>query len=332
MSDAEQIRELLLGYLLEALDPADRAKLEERLANEPELRAELEHMRSSLEPLTLDEADYEPPPDLTERTAGRVLYLAQSGDAVEAPSARDSWRLTDWLAVGAVVLAAAMIIAPAVATARYRCGVMMCQSNLRDVGMALAQYQQANNGLFPLVKQSDRVAVAGMFAPLLVEQGYLEDPSVFRCPGTSRDCKWSIPTRSTLNSAPESRLPELQDNLSGDYGSSLGIWKNGQPVPVRDQGRANFALVADAPSRHLPGLQSANHAGRGQNVLFEALNVDFLPSPQPDPELDSIYSNRCGYVAPGITDDDAVIGRSGTPLMGYPPCPAPVPLFEPNSK
>ncbi len=322
MNDRERLHQLLIGYLLEILDPPDRAEVERLLALRPDLVAELERLKASLGPLSLDTDDFEPPADLAQRTADRVTATSPDLIPAELANPRGGWRWMDYLAVTAVTVAALMLLAPAMQVAKYRADLAGCQSNLQRIGMALGQYKHTHNGVFPLGQPGEPLAVAGGFAPLLVEHGYLNDARAFRCPGIGGQRDWRMPSRADLEAATPTQRVALQEQLSGDYGSTLGVWDGRTVRAVRDQGRSHFALVADTPSRHLAKLQSSNHCGRGQNVLFEALNVRFLPSPQPlDDTADSIYWNRCGYVGPGVALDDAVIGRSGTPIDNHPPCP-----------
>ena len=98
--------------------------------------------------------------------------------------------------------------------------------------------------------------------------------------------------------------------MGGSYGYTLGHVYKGCYRPTRNQSRTTFAVASDAPSRHLPHLQSVNHDGLGQNVLFEAGNVTFWRTPQPNVEMHSIFTNHPGHMAAGSTQDDAVLGDS----------------------
>src|SRR5689334_1011042 len=68
--------DLLLGYALNALDPADRRSVEARLCDDPVARRRLELLRRSLAPLAADRDNPEPPPGLVARTLERILPLA----------------------------------------------------------------------------------------------------------------------------------------------------------------------------------------------------------------------------------------------------------------
>ena len=58
--------------------------------------------------------------------------------------------------------------------------------------------------------------------------------------------------------------------------------------------------------------QSANHGGRGQNVLFESGRVGFVTSPRSTARSDHFFLNDDGQVAAGTHAEDSVIGSSHT--------------------
>ena len=64
--------ETLIGYLLEALDEDDLAKVEVQLRTEPEIRWRLEQLRSMLDPLAADTHDPGPSPGLRPRNGRRA--------------------------------------------------------------------------------------------------------------------------------------------------------------------------------------------------------------------------------------------------------------------
>ena len=61
---------------------------------------------------------------------------------------------------------------------------------------------------------------------------------------------------------------------------------------------------------HLPGYQSDNHGGRGQNVLFEDNHVRFVVNTITNNGGDAFFRNHDGFVAPGVNENDSVIGGS----------------------
>lgn len=70
------MRDLLLGYLLDALEPEEKRELERRLSIDPELRRDLELLRRSLEPLDGSSSLFDPPAGLAGRTCEWISSLS----------------------------------------------------------------------------------------------------------------------------------------------------------------------------------------------------------------------------------------------------------------
>lgn len=335
------MREDLLGYLLNALDEPERQRIFETLQKDPELRQELETLRRDLRPLDATNRDYDPPAGMAELTCELVEAYAER-NAVGVRSEPDSRRSRGWkgrfatrdacvpahgwsaadtiVAVG-ILLALSLIFFPAMARSRYLAQVTQCQENLRQLGIALAGYSEQHNGFFPSIPVSGNRAVAGIYAPILLESQYLENPRIVLCPGSEfvvPEGEFRIPRLSELDQARGFRLLALQRVMGGSYGYTLGnISDDGYRTP-RNRLRQYFALLADAPSLHLPGRQSGNHGGRGQNVLFEDQHVEFLPSPRNELIGDDLFRNRYGYVEAGLDEGDSVVVPSYvSPLLRY---------------
>ena len=99
--------------------------------------------------------------------------------------------------------------------------------------------------------------------------------------------------------------------MGGSYGYCIGYMDNGVLHATKNLGRENFAIMADAPREERPDRQSADHGGRGQNVLFEDGHVGFLTSSRPSGWSDDIFANDRNQVAAGVHRDDSVIVSSG---------------------
>jgi hypothetical protein len=164
-------------------------------------------------------------------------------------------------------------------------------------------------------------AAAGLHAVLLRERGFVENDAIFLCPGstlkwTGENGEFRLPTRAQVRTATGAALESLRRSMGGAYGYNLGYFEDGSYKAVRNRNRGTFALVADAPNLTLPTAQSANHRGRGQNVLFEDGHVSFLVTPQVLTS-DDFYHNDDGQVAAGKHPDDAVIGPSEVSPLGW---------------
>jgi hypothetical protein len=207
------------------------------------------------------------------------------------------------------------------ARSRYLAQVTHCQENLRQLGFALARYSEQHDGFFPVIPISGKRAVAGIYAPILYEAQYLDDPRTILCPGSAlarQNADFRIPSLSELDQADGIQLRTLQRVVGGSYGYTLGNIGGQGYVTPRNRMRQYFALLADAPSLHLAGRQSGNHGGRGQNVLFEDLHVEFLQSPRNEALGDDLFRNRYGYVEAGLDEGDCVVVPSNvSPLLRY---------------
>lgn len=319
------MREHLLGYLLGALEPAEREWVDARLASDAGLQYDLARLREKLEVFgDEDQAPIEPPGGLAARTCQYVASRAATNPGrIGAPVS--GWRVQDLLVGGGIFIAACMLLFPAIANSRFQARVLGCQDHLRSIGVALTQYSDYHGGYFPLVPERGPLAAAGVYAPVLSQLGLLEDPSVFLCPASAlaeSPDGFRVPTLEELRRAGPQDLIVVQRTMGGSYGYTFGYVVDGKYLGHRNLGRANFALMADSPDDPTGG-RSPNHDSCGQNVLFEDSHVAFLKrSWLPDGD-DHIYVNRGGYVGAGLGPDDSVIGRSSARPVVLPGWAAP---------
>jgi hypothetical protein len=333
------VEQQLLGYLLGALDDAEQDAMEEELQRDSQLREQLVMLRQRLEPLRdMRGEDDDPPAGLARRTCELVVAYAAThseqspamlpppplvpgGASPVAPpvgpwGAGRPWTWPDLTVVAGIVLAALAVIFPAIQSSRFRAQLFTCQDHLRQLGQSLTQYSVRHRGVFPQVPQQGTLAAAGVYAPVLLGDGFLDDKRWVLCPSSplAADSQFRVPSLDELRSAQGAELARLRAVMGGSYGYSLGYTEDGRYRPTRNLGRAHFALMADAPSHSLPGYQSLNHGGRGQNVLFEDGHVTFLTSPKAPGPNDDLFVNDIGAVAPGRHCNDSVIGASDTLL------------------
>lgn len=316
----DRCNEDLVGYLLGALEADEQARIEQRLEEDAELRRQLMLLDEQLHAIRGDVNDFDPPPRLLKETCDVVAdfeqqrKVAMHGASGNAPRS-SGWSLIDSIVAAGVCLSVALLFFPAIASSRHAADVSACQDNLRNLGVALCDYSAYNQDRYPEIPTQGNTAAAGFYGPVLVENQLVADQGWFVCPSSSlaedKDAFY-IPTRDELLSATGQRLLLLQQTMGGSYAYSLGYTRNGRYYPTRHQGRAYFVIMADAPSRHLPGRRSANHGGCGQNALFDDLHVSYVVGCALSPSDDGFYENRNGQIAPGIGVDDAVVGGSST--------------------
>jgi hypothetical protein len=325
------MNEDLLGYLLDAIDDAERQRIDEALREDPQLQRQLEDLKRDLDCLDTAPRDFEPPSGLVERTCGFVdahkeaqLVTPVSGRRWVGRSCRmspergvsaRSWSMADAVVVAGIVVVVSMLFFPAIANSRYRSHIAGCQFNLQRLGGALTEYSDRKGGLLPEIPVSGNCAVAGIYGPMLVEGQFLTDPKILICPGSglaARSAGWQLPSFEELDQARGRQLVSLQRAAGGSYGYTLGYLADGQYRAPRYEGRANFALMSDAPSLHLEGRRTEAHGGRGQNVLFEDNRVEFIVDCV---AYDALFVNREGFASAGLDENDSVIARSNTPPL-----------------
>ncbi len=319
----DRIREQLLGYLLDALDDDERIEVEEQLEANPDWRDELESIALTLEPLAETYEEFEPPAGLAERTcsliaarstvtpSGRALHPATSAEI----RSRGQWSIADVVVMAGICLAAAMLFFPAISQSRYAARLQACQDNLRELGIALVDYsEKAGQGHFPEVPTEGNRAVAGIYAPVLLDAGYLTDENRIICPSSAlaREADtWELPTLNQIDQASGRLLMLFHRSMGGSYGYSLGVVDNGRHRAPRNLGRTYFALMADAPSLQLAGHRSTNHGGRGDNILYEDGHIRYVV--ESNAQGDDPFLNRLGWIEAGIDPDDAVVAPGFVP-------------------
>ncbi len=326
---AENAQEQLLGYLLDALEDDERRQIQEDLARDPQLREQLETLRMVLAPLEATGEPIDPPPGLARRTCGYVAaQIAGSGQRsrsaglarlhamradIQLEGSTTSFSWLDVAAVAGVVMAASLLLFPAILSSRSDARTLRCAGNLQSLYQGLAQYSDAFAGYLPAAPPSDRLGVGGGFAVVLQSGGYLEDPCGLVCPDSPLAEKgdFSIPAPEQILVMPDGEELELvQASLGGSYSMSLGYEEDHRFRGLRNRGRDGFALVSDVPDAGAADFHSQNHAG-GRNVLFGGGNVRFMAVPVATVGNDHVFLNAAGQVGPGLNPYDSVIPPAG---------------------
>jgi len=262
----------------------------------------------------------------TSRAAGDVArgsHPARFGLSAPVDAAR-SWlsrfRAADVAVAAALLVAATVLLIPAIQSSRFNARLQTCQYNLQRIGAALMQYGQQHAGFLPYVPPEGRLANAGVYAPTLIEAELIEGPSSVVCPDSplaERRERFQIPTLDELRRATPGQAVAMHRDLGGSYGYSLGyIDERGVYRGTRDLRREQFALVADRPDPANPEPRSLNHASQGQNVLFEDGRVAFLTTPASLTSRDHFFVNDQGAIGPGMhRDDSVVVSSTAEPLL-----------------
>ncbi len=343
--------QLLLDYRLGMVSTTEASEIEQLLKRDNQLRQLDNAIIRTLKPLQSLE-DVLPPANLAQKTMLRIAKYRQTQEtALNLPhtptqiiqkqrtltanknktnillqdfrrhESRLGWVLgnfRDLFAVAASIMLVFLLVQPGLYHARQYARRVKCASNMHKIGIAMAQYNQDNQGLMPQVKRQPGtfwLKVPGknnknmpnsrnMY--LLVKNGYIT-PDVFFCPGRE-------PSNCTTT---DSRTPyhlsnnqlRAMDNFPSDWpiGYSLRMLPNNQPR-LNNNNSNNTVLVADknpvfvrfdprhpdeldlAEQPSLLNRNSYNHNNQGQNVLLGNGSVFFSPTRHWGPSLDDIYT------------------------------------------
>lgn len=315
-------REQLLGYLLGALEPEERAEVERELAANPRLGQELAEIRDVLEQVGMTERPepIEPPAGLVDRTCD--LVAAQSADPVPVglPPDRSAggsvryYTLTDVLVAASVLLALTALLFPSLSHSRFMARLVTCQNNLRQVGLALWQDSELRpDHSYPRLPWRNQRTVAGLMAPILMERQALTDREAILCPASLTpplSPERRFPTTQQILSASGQELHELQRLAGGNLAWPIGFVQDGQFVPAQNEYRENFCLVAEAPIITVSRGVQPGHEGIGANLFFEDGHIRFIRGIAYISLPDHPYRNRQGEAAFGVDGDDSVLGPS----------------------
>jgi hypothetical protein len=234
----------------------------------------------------------------------------------ELAGARETWQVSDFIVVAAVAMLAVSILAPAILASRNQSRLAACQDNLRRVGMGLFNYAEAHHNRFVPISRTGPLNVAGSYAPVLKDGGFVAEDRHFFCSAAVQEGVSEfreIPSLAELERAfreNNQQLSELQALMGGSYGYSLGYYEQDQYIGPMNLGRSFRVIMADAPSFVLGNRNSANHDARGVNMLFEDGSVRFSQTASVGTSGESIFLNRNGLVAAGADVHDSVIGAS----------------------
>jgi prepilin-type processing-associated H-X9-DG protein len=314
------MNDLLLDYLLDRLDLAEKRQVEIQLQVNPETRRRLELLRQALAPLAADD-EIAPPPRLAARTIARVAeHVCRELPRAPAPprseaAGRPWWRRADVLVAASLLAVFVGVGVPLLLKLRApgsAFAVAECQNNLRVFHNALKTYEDQHRKLPSLPPAPHNIA--GMIVPLLQDAGTLPTTFSVRCPGHGP----LEPSTLTLDDIRGMTIEEFSrqaPNLLMSYAFTLGyrdedgVW---HPLERRDDLHINPGLVfADNPPPNAAlaaTSNSLNHGRKGQNVLYLDGHVQFLTLRTVGG--DDIYLNRANQIAAGLDSRDFVLGAS----------------------
>ena len=229
---------------------------------------------------------------------------------------RKAFTLIELLVVIGIITLLVAIILPALEKAREQTNTVRCASNLRQIGMALQLYADANHNSYPrtlyvpgapLTAGTDPVQPNDTSAPFFLLMRSQNLPPLL----------FTDPYQDEVQFTPDSPIFGNRSNFT-NYRANLA-YSYANPYPdqkVADAGyklspsqKASFVLAADMNPGTGLGFNSRNHEGQGQNVLFGDGRVEWWTSTDAGINKDDIYVNRLGvvYGSPLDSTDDVLL-------------------------
>jgi prepilin-type processing-associated H-X9-DG protein len=317
------MEENLVGYLLNALDDEPQRQVEASLRESPELRAHLERLERALAPLAADRETPEPPPGLALSALARIAeyQCRKLPDAPAAPRSQSLPANRSWLRRPDVLVAALLLIvlggigsSSLIHLWRDYHGRTQCRNNLFLIWGGLRRYCEVHNGNFPLVEEKGAHGVAGIFMPILGDSGVLGSEVSIACPAQERRPPQSLSVREMEDlyaSNPNQFLQEAR-SLAGGYAYSLGYRDtdgyHGLRCDTVETDRLKLLPIVADRLESLMQLNSANHGGTGQNVLYLDGHVEWRTNRHAGINGDDIFVNRHDQLLAGEDREDTVLG------------------------
>lgn len=307
----------LIGYLLDALEDDERAKIEQLLRERTDLRQELSALRRRLQCLELARPEIAPPPGLAARTCQFIFDAVRDGvvPAVESitrtrtgrgrrgpfrftpvsdywSGGGPAWSWLDLLVAACVVVGFLGLLFPAVVHHRVRSEAAQCRENLRaahrgisDFGMRLAGFSGLPV-LLPedLTGQSTR---SGDETGDEIGPAAVVVPRVMCCPTALSAFKPQAPAPAAWPT-PVSMVAETP--YTG--GRSVSAWPVYQMGAAARAGSADeYTVLLRDPDFSRSACEIVPPHVSGWNVLFEDGHVVFLP-PRPEASATADFAVR----------------------------------------
>ena len=342
----------LIGYILDLLDPDDRATVAARLASDPKAAARLERLRSAAAPLLTTvavERDSPPAP----RPGLAVRAIARVAEYVVEHEPRPVEREHEVGESAAPTVAAFLQgfgdappaevdFGPGTRAKRPgpgpappptdgpepRTGGRFRADLLVAAGIAILGIGLVLSGIAKARHQSRVYACQNTLRTLHTGlAGYADTDAQHRYPQIGGDAHPTAETFVTsltdLGHLPTGFVPGCPATADRTpYTYTLGFrGPNGELLGLRRPDGTTTAaseydlmpISADFPAASAaPGGSRVSPHGGSMNVLFVGGNVRLTTSPNVGPRGDDIYRNVFGHVAAGVNGNDAVLGGPGT--------------------
>lgn len=219
---------------------------------------------------------------------------------------REGFTLVELLTVMVIIGILASLLFPSLSRVREEARKTVCKENLRQIGQGCMQYAHDFGDYYPTVR-GDAGGSRPMASLAMLFNDYVPARETFRCPSTSDDCSGLQPGDTFQPHGPPNRIPS-PDRRECSYGyddtksrlcdPDVAIAADAPPAPGEEQVGLTVGVGA---GQGRMGKNSANHRGRGQNVLYFDGRVKWSPTPFCGVDDDNIYETDDPQ-NPGETD------------------------------
>ncbi len=198
----------------------------------------------------------------------------------KSKSRNSGFTLVELLVVVAIIGILAGILMPVLGKARENARKSTCQSNLKQIGLALTMYADEHGEMFPQTSNG-----SGSTSLSVLYNGYVTDAKVFRCQSGTLSANAVV---STISAATDTAI----NSANGDenwtqsyaYDSSKGASNLYGGVAVASDFFSDYEDFTE--------VLSPNHGYRGGNVLFVDGHVEWLATHSVYLSTDPMYDDN----------------------------------------
>lgn len=306
--------QILIDYVMGRCE-ADRAEdLRRRLEQDEELRQAHDSLVNTF--AAMDRLpEHEPPEDLVSQTMQRIRRQKRT-DALVArerkhgPVVSPTFSMREMGGVAAAAVLIAAVVIPSVIEAGRRTDRVRCASSVGSLGAAIQSSANDHGGLLPgaplpdgasgagasessdeprWLPAGDARAVSNSSALFSLVRGQYASPADFQCPAVGGG---SFVVRAGMMDFPAAK------HISYSYQYAIGPWRLRQDDDRLAAVAEQMAILADGTPLfeggqfhrdRLDARASENHDGRGQNVLYFDMHVDWAERPTAGVSEDNIF-------------------------------------------
>jgi hypothetical protein len=295
-------QDVLIDYASGELEDSEKVRVEQRLAADESFRKLHQDIQNTLQALSmLPRAEAND--DLVARTLAGIRRARQTEALIAREEAKrraaaPTFSLRELGVAAAAMVLIAVALVPSLRQARHISVAGQCASNVGQIGSGMLAYANANDDYLPVADGQARAwlpqaAGGGAFSNSsvlfrLIRAGYVS-PTAFRCPAGGSE---TFQATADMTDFPASKY------ISYSYQHTLGPRGLRITDPQLQKVLDKMAILADSTPLFddgefvpagLSDKSSANHGGRGQNVLFMDRHVEWAEHPDVGVNKDNIF-------------------------------------------